>query len=258
MKLRKLSFVYLLGLLALLSGCQKAQAPKTGELNVFAAASLTDALEEIRDIYELSNNTKLVFNFSASGTLQKQIEEGAAADVFISAGVKQMDRLEEKGLIVKESRTDLLGNTLVLIGNKGLEVNINSLADLAAEEIRFIAIGTPETVPAGMYAREALEYYGLWEKFKEKHVYTKDVKQAISYVESGNAEIGFVYASDALQGENTKIMLEIPEEAHSQILYPAAIVNKSNLKESSSFIEFLYSAEAGSIFKKYGFKLLRN
>lgn len=257
MKISRLILGFLLIASLFLVGCQNNQVPQTRVLKVFAASSLTDALEELKVVYEAHNNIKLEFNYAASGTLQKQIEEGAPVDVFISAGVKQMDTLEGKGLIRKESRIDLLKNTLVLIGDEGLKGKLNSLEDLAGEEIKYIALGTPETVPVGMYTKEALQYYDLWESLKEKYVYTKDVRQVLSYVKSGNTEVGFVYLSDAMVSENTEVILEIPKEAHSPIIYPAAIINNNNPEESLRFLEFLTSDEGGRVFEKYGYVLVR-
>jgi len=237
-----------------LVGCNtKGVAEENQVLTIFAAASLTDALNEIKGLYEGKNNTILQFNFAASGTLQKQIEEGAPADVFISAGVKQMDELQAKELIVRGTRQDLLKNSIVLIGAEKFKEKIHSLEDLQSEDIKYVAIGTPETVPAGQYTKESLEYYKLWELLGNKFVFTKDVRQVLTYVESGNAEVGFIYQSDALVSKNTVVILEIPEVAHKAIVYPAAVVKGKAEEESRKFLAYLNGKEARIVFEKYGY-----
>lgn len=242
--------------LSLLSGCREREKIQT--LNVFAASSLTDVLSEIKGIYEGQSNIKLQFNFAASGTLQKQIEEGAPADVFISAGVKQMDELETKGLIIRETRRDLIKNTLVLIGTKGISGVFNSIDDLNLGDIKYIGVATPETVPAGMYTKETLQYFQLWEKLEDKYVFTKDVRQVLTYVESGNTEVGFVYLSDAKLAKTAEVLLEIPVDAHRPILYPIALVNKENGIEGNKFLDFLVGDEAKKIFEKHGYVSITN
>ena len=231
------------------------QAGQGTEITVSAAASLRDAMKEIQPAFEKEKGTKLIFNFAASGTLQKQIEEGAPADLFISAGNKQMDALEAGGLIDKESRSDLLGNRLVLIIPKEYRGKIKEVSDLPDKAGR-ISIGEPGSVPAGQYAKESLTYMKLWDELQDKIVYAKDVKQVVTYVEAGEADAGIVYKSDAIALKNSTIVQVFDEGSHKPILYPAAIVSASREKEAAKLLlDYLQSDSAKQIFEKYGFEI---
>ncbi len=254
----------LLVCILLLAGCTNSINPAEGnasqveeeiKLSIFAAASLTEAFTEIKEVFEKNNEQIILeYNFASSGTLQKQIEEGAVADYFVSAGLSQMNALEEKGLV--EDRRELLKNKLVLIGGQEIEGKILDLEDLLSDDIKYIAMGTPETTPVGKYTQEALIYYDLWEELEEKIVLTKDVKQALTYVNTGNCDVGFIYSSDALGLENGIILLDVSNEAHEKIIYPAAIISDSLHKEQvNAFVEFLRSEQASNILEKYGFIL---
>lgn len=246
---------------AALMGCSDSKEPaaKTEpvELTISAAKSLSDAAAELKDMYQdKHSNVTITYNFGASGTLQKQIEEGAPADLFISAGVKQMDALEEKDMIDKDSRGDLLGNELVLVAKEGIELKgFDGLADKSIEKM---SIGVPETVPAGKYAKEALTSLDLWNKVESKIVYAKDVRQVLTYVETGNVDAGLVYRSDVVgAGEKAKIVAAAPKDSHKPIIYPMAILKDSTQKaETVKFTEFLKSSEAAKVFEKYGFQPL--
>jgi molybdate transport system substrate-binding protein len=185
--------------------------------------------------------------------LQKQIEEGAPADVFISAGKKQVDTLSEKKLVDGSSRFDLLTNKLVLIVAKEYKDKIKTAADIANLNVK-ISIGTVETVPAGQYAKETLTNLKLWDKIEDKIVYAKDVKQVVTYVESGNAAAGIVYNSDAAGIKTSSIAEIFDEKLHKAIVYPAVIVSASKEKESAqALLDYLKSDKAQEIFKKHGF-----
>lgn len=260
MKRNSILIILLAGIL-LLSGC--AQAPKAPaelpekEITVFAAASLKEALEEIKPELEQNTGIKLVLNLASSGTLQKQIEEGAPADLFISAGKKQMDALEGKSLIDKDSRIDLLKNSLVLIVSREYKDKIKSAEDLVGIDAP-ISIGEPETVPAGQYARESLNNMNLWDGISGKLVLAKDVKQVLTYVERGEAAAGIVYASDAVVMKDGMIIKKFDENTHSPIMYPAAIVAASKDKDSAKeFLGYLMSAEGQKVFEKYGFNIVK-
>jgi len=259
---RLLFFLGLIMFIVVVSaGCgTKQEQPQTEaepvELTILAAASLTDAAEELKDIYVAGHpEVKITYSFASSGTLQKQIEEGAPADLFISAGKSQMDALAEKDLIVAESRRDLLSNELVLITQEG-----NTLAgfdELAGSSVKQISIGTPETVPAGKYAKEALESLGLWDQIQSKLVQAKDVRQVLTYVETGNVDAGLVYSSDAMMGQGIRIVAAAPADSHKPIVYPMAVIKDSaHPEETNAFTEFLSGAEAAQIFDRYGFKSL--
>lgn len=245
-----------------LTGCfndsTKEKSPAKGEpveLTVSAAVSLREAAEELKVLYTKQHpEVKITYNFGASGTLQKQIEEGAPVDLFISAGKKQMDDLAEKGLIIENSRQNLLENELVLVAPK--DSTIKDFTDLAGSGIGKISIGTPESVPAGKYAQEALTSLNLWDKLQPKLVLAKDVRQVLNYVETGNVDAGLVYRSDALIAKESKIVATAPAASHKPIVYPMAIIKDTKQQAAvEAYAAFLTSVEAQGIFEKYGFKI---
>ncbi|NMA69048.1 MAG: molybdate ABC transporter substrate-binding protein [Desulfitobacterium sp.] len=261
--LRIITFVTLCFALTL-TGCgnenpsQKDNSGTTsnsGELIVSAAASLKESMDDIKEKYsEINPGIKLTFNFGGSGTLQQQIEQGAPADLFISAGKPQMDALIEKDLMVKDSVTSLLVNELVLVVGKD-NTEIQTIDDLTSVNVVQIGIGTPESVPAGRYAQEALTYLELWEELQPKYVMAKDVNQVLNYVETGNTEAGIVYKSDAQNSDKAKIVTTFPAESHAPIIYPAGIVAATqNQQAAEEFLEFLQGSEAQEIFAQYGFR----
>lgn len=225
------------------------------ELKVWAAASLKDALQELAGVFEERENVKLVYNFAASGDLQVQIEQGAPADVFISAGAKQVDALEKEKLIDSSSRRKLLGNSLVLIVPQSNSVSIPKIETLPeVDGIDKIVIGNPDEVPAGKYARDALETAGILNPLRSRLVLAKDVRQVLSYVETGNVDAGFVYLTDAKTSKKVKIALRIPASYHEPIAYPAAIVLSGKQRAlAARFVDYLEGKEAAVVFKKYGF-----
>ncbi|RBW69551.1 molybdate ABC transporter substrate-binding protein [Bacillus taeanensis] len=226
------------------------------ELHVMAAASLTDALQEIETMYEKKyNHINLIINYASSGTLQKQIEQGAPADLFLSAGTLQIDALNKKGLLKKETITNYLENELVLIKQNDPKKKLNSFTDLKQASIQSLSIGQPETVPAGKYAKETLQSLQLWETVQEKVVYAKDVRQALTYVETMNVEAGIVYKTDAIQSKKVTIVDAAPEESHEPILYPISIIeNTRYYEEVKTFYQWLLQEEIINIFESYGFK----
>lgn len=252
-----LLIVFLLSLTACNKPSEPVQSVEPVELNISAAASLKDALLEMQPEYEKDNNVKLILNFAASGTLQKQIEEGAPSDIFISAGKKQMDALEEKDLIVKESRKNLLGNSIVLIVAEEAKDKIKKIEDITVADIAKISIGTPESVPAGSYAKESLENLDMWKAVESKIVFAKDVRQVLTYVETGEVDGGIVYSSDAALLKKGVIVGTFPADSHKPVVYPAALINEGKQKEyAEKFLEFLSSDKAIDIFNKYGFEVL--
>lgn len=227
-------------------------------VNVFAAVSLTDALEEIKGTYDEENNTELVFNLGGSGTLRQQIEEGAACDLFISAAKNHVDTLEEAGTLTEGSRTDLLTNTLVLIGKAELEGQENKEAKdiLTDAAVEAVAIGEPETVPAGKYVEQSMTSLGVLEEVKPKINYAKDVRQVLDYVDTGNSDVGAVYKSDALKLQTGKVLAEFPADSHDPIVYPMALIKDSENQEAAKkFAEYLKTEEAKAVFEKHGFSL---
>lgn len=230
-----------------------SEPAKQVELLVSAAASLTESLDELKSVYEAEHSqVKLIFNYAASGTLQQQIEQGAPADLFLSAGTKQMDALVGKGLINDSLTTNLLTNELVLIVPKDGSVEVGTLEDLI--NLGDIAIGTPESVPAGKYAQQTLTFHKLWEPLQSRLVLTKDVKQVLSYVETGNVDAGFVYKTDAALSDKVKVALSAEAESHDPIEYPIGVLKSSaHPDEAKAFYDFLLSEPARLVFSKYGF-----
>lgn len=225
------------------------------ELTISAAASLTDALEELRPIFEANYpEIQLTFNFGSSGALQQQIEQGAPADLFLSAAEKNMQALIQNHQILEGYSETLLTNELVLVSANNREFDITSEADLTNPEVKVVAIGIPESVPAGSYAKEALEKLGLYDKLLPKIIQAKDVRQVVQYVETGNADAGFVYKTDAVLSK-VNIVHTVNSELYAPIHYPVGIIQASkHIKEAKIFYEFLTSDEAKTLFQKYGFK----
>ena len=224
------------------------------ELLISAAASLTDCLQELGALYQQNHpGITLTFNFGSSGALQQQIEQGAPADVFVSAGKKQMEALVEQSLMEEETVKDLLENKVVLITPKNGETlaGFENLADAAVEQI---AVGEPGSVPVGQYTEEILESMGLSEQIAEKLVFAKDVREVLSWVETGNVQAGIVYETDAKISDKVTICTTAPEGSHKRVIYPAGVVRGSkNGKEAEAFVAFLFTEEAKAIFISYGF-----
>ncbi len=256
-------YLILLGLMlfsiSAIIGCSSSKQATQAEpvnLMIAAAASLQDASQELQTIYTAKNpNIKITYNFAASGTLQKQIEQGAPVDLFISAGKSQMDALAQKKLITDTSHKNLLSNELVLIAKK--DTALTSFDDLTNKSVGKISIGTPETVPAGQYAKDTLTTMKLWDKIQTKLVMAKDVREVLTWVETGNVDAGLVYRSDTVQSKASKIVAAAPADSSKPIVYPMAIIASSkHPQEAADFETFLASDEAMQVFIKYGFKSL--
>lgn len=222
-------------------------------LTVSAAASLQKAMEEIEPLYQAEQPQEIIYNFASSGSLQRQIEQGAPVDVFISAAAEQMDTLEKQGLILPATRHDLLTNQIVLIVPTGNRSQISDFADLTTEDLTTIALGEPESVPAGRYAQEVLTSYSIADSVNAKAVYGKDVRQVLNYVATGNADAGIVYRSNT-QGSAVQIVATAPQNTHSPIIYPIAVTQDSdNPAAAAELVEFLTTPQAQAVFRKYGF-----
>ncbi|RCX17423.1 molybdate transport system substrate-binding protein [Fontibacillus phaseoli] len=224
-------------------------------LTISAAASLKDSMEELASLYKKEHgNVTLTMNFGASGSLQKQIEQGAPADLFLSAGQKQMNALIDGKFVNADSKIDLLQNRLVLIVPSDAAIVPKDLEALKDNGFGKIALGEPEVVPAGSYTKESLEYAQLWDALQSKMVFAKDVTQVLTYVESGNADAGFVYESDAKLSDKVNTALVVDEKSHAPIVYPAGIVTATkHLDEAGQFLKFLQTAEARDVFASHGF-----
>jgi molybdate transport system substrate-binding protein len=255
------SFIIMMTFFAgLTAGCSSENNQSSNEqhieLHIMAAASLTDALKEIETVYEKKQpHINLIMNYASSGTLQKQIEQGAPADLFLSAGTLQIDALNKQGLIKEETLTNYLENELVLIVPNASKTDLNSFNDFKKTSLQSLSIGQPETVPAGKYAEETLQSLGLWEAVQEKIVYAKDVRQVLTYVETMNVDAGLVYKTDAIQSNKTAIIASAPKNSHEAILYPIAIIEQTNHNEEvRAFYDWLFQEIAIDIFESYGFK----
>ena len=244
-----------LGLFLALCGAINCSA---AELTVHAAASLSDAMKEIGAAYEKENGDKLQFNFGASNMLERQIEEGAPADVFLSADEAKMDALEKKGLLLSGMRRSLLSNSLVIVVAADAAALPESAADLAKPDYKKIALAETRSVPAGIYARAYLEKLGLWDSVSEKVVPTENVRAALAAIESGNVDAGIVYKTDALISKKVKVAVEISGAEAPKISYPVGVVKSSREPErAKKFVEYLAGPAARIVFEKFGFIVMR-
>lgn len=235
-------------------GGHSAPPKPSVDLTVSAAISLKDSLDEISQMYHVEMpDTAIHFNYGASGTLQRQVEEGAPVDIFVSASPGQMDALESKGLVLVGTRRDLVENSIVLIIPKG-KTGIAGFADLTGADAKIIAIGEPQVVPAGKYAQEVLTHLGLYDQLKPKFVLAKDVRQVLTYVATGNADAGIVYATDAKTSDKVSVIATATEDSHSPVIYPVAVLKSSKDDVAAKkFVEFLLGSKARAVFQKYGF-----
>lgn len=225
------------------------------ELTIAAAASLTDVTAEISQIYKIAApNVTLTFTYGASGALQTQIEDGAPVDIFMSAAQKQMDALEEKTLLLDSSRANLLENKVVLIVPKDSALGLTSFEDLAKKDVKLVAMGDPASVPAGQYGEELLTNLGIKDAVEAKANFGTDVRQVLTWVESGEVDAGIVYATDAATSGKVTVVCEAPADSVKKIIYPVAILKASQYaQQAQSFIDFLKTDECVALFEKYGF-----
>lgn len=227
---------------------------RADEIRVFAAASLSDALGEIGRLYTAATGDSVRLNLGGSGTLARQIKEGAPADVFFSADERRMDDLERAGLLLADSRQTLLRNSLVVIVPRGAGLEVRMIDDLNTEAVRRIAVGEPSTVPAGTYAKEALESHGVWKPLRRKLVPLENVRSVLAAVASGNADAGFVYRTDVSISKDVRVAVEVPIADGPRITYPAAVLREARHPgEARRFLAFLAGREAQEVFAKFGF-----
>jgi molybdate transport system substrate-binding protein len=223
-------------------------------ITVFAAASLKNAIDEITEHYEADHSDSVVVSYAGSATLARQIEMGAPADIFISANTAWMDYLSDRGLINESSCFNLASNQLVLVSSSP-EINASfkqpqDLMDALGDE--YLAMGIVNSVPAGIYGKQALTYYNLWEPLKQQVAQSDNVRSALALVASGEAPLGIVYHSDAVVEPKVSIAATFPKESHDRILYPVAAVTESD-KATASFLEFLRSELSRAILERNGF-----
>ena len=245
MKLPRLLFA--LALLAL------ASAVRAGEVTVFAATSLSDAMNELAALQQKNTGDTVRINLGASSTLAVQLKAGAPADVFFSADEASMDKVAD--LIDPASRRSVLSNTLVIVVPADSTLKITAAADLGQPEVRHLALGEPSTVPAGVYAKQYLEKIGVWTAVAGKVVSAANVRATLAAVESGNVEAGIVYKTDALISKKVRVAFEVPEADGPVISYPVALVKAGkDPAAATKFLALLNSPEGRAVFAKYGFR----
>lgn len=226
---------------------------------LFAAASTTNAMTDIIDVYTEHSQRKVVTSFASSSTLAKQIDNGAPAHIYLSANIKWMDYLEQKHLIAPGSRIDLLGNRIVLIapleGAVGkIDVKPGFPLNEALGDGR-LAMGDPDHVPAGIYGKQALGFLGVWDHVKAKLAPMKDVRAALALVERGEVPLGQVYATDAAISKKVRVVGAFPVDSHPPIVYPLAVIAGQGNPDVKRFMDFLRSPQSADIFKRYGFEV---
>lgn len=228
-------------------------------VTVFAAASLQNALTEAGQAYTAKTGTPVRFSFAGSSAIARQIEQGAPADLFVSADVEWMDYLADRKLIVPASRRDLLSNQLVLIAPKDSKISLKIVKGFPIAKALGtgrIALADPAVVPAGKYAKASFAALGVWDAVAPKVAAAENVRAALAYVARGETPLGVVYATDAQVEPKVRIVGVFPEATHPRIVYPAALTASSHNPGGAGFLGFLQSPEAGAIFKRYGFSIL--
>jgi molybdate transport system substrate-binding protein len=228
------------------------------ETTVYAAASATDALNEIAAAFAAKKLGTIVPSYDSSSTLAKQIEHGAPASIFLSADEQWMDYLDQKKLIAAGSRSDLLGNSLVMVAPKSnppakIDIGPGMMLAKMLGDGR-LAVGDPDHVPAGIYAKAALAKLGLWDQVKDKLAAAQNVRAALAYVERGETPLGIVYATDAIASAKVWEVGIFPESSHPPILYPVALVAGHETPEARAFLDFLKGPAGMAVFQKYGFR----
>jgi molybdate transport system substrate-binding protein len=231
---------------------------QSSDVVIFAAASLKNALDEINAAWTNETGKKATISYASSPALAKQIEQAAPADLFVSADLDWMDYVAERKLIKTESRVNLLGNRLVLVGSKGsAPLAVGAGFDLGgALKGGKLSMANVDSVPAGKYGKAALEKLGVWDGVKDKLAQAENVRAALLLVSRGEAPLGIVYKTDAAADPNVAVVGEFPEDTHPPIVYPAAMTSNSKHADASAFLAFLRSPSAKALFEKQGFTVL--
>lgn len=243
-----------------LSGCGKPAGERDREVIIFAAASLKSALDEAVVAWEKESGEDVTISYAGSSTLAKQLEQGAPADIFISANLEWIDYLAQRKLIDMDTRSNLVGNRLVLVAPKGSDVSISivpgfDLADALGEDGR-LAMANTDAVPAGIYGKNALGSLGVWNAVQDKIAQAQDVRAALALVSRGEAPLGIVYQTDAAADPHVRIVDSFPEDTHEPIIYPVALMAASQSQEARAFLGFLTSEKAAAYFEEQGFTML--
>jgi molybdate transport system substrate-binding protein len=245
-----------IAVLALIVLCFPAPA-RAQEMTFSVAISMKEAVETLgKQFMQSRPGVTLRYNFGSSGELQKQIEAGAPVDVFISAAQRQMDELEQKGLITTASRRVFARNVLTVIKPAGSALDISKPADLASPKVQRIAIGNPKTVPVGQYTEESLKALGLWDQLQPKLVLAENVRQSLDYVARGEVEAGFVYTTDAAVRPGRVVEAFRPaEDTYRPVTYPAAVIKASKQPAlAQAFIDLLVSRDGQGVLSRLGFQ----
>lgn len=252
---QQINRIFLLILLCFAAHLNAAESDK--KVVVFAAASLTDAITEIAALYEKENNVEIQTSFASSSTLAKQIEKGAPADIFISADTKWMQYLKAKNVLNETSTINLLGNRLVLIVPKGktFKVESDKSFNFANAFEGRLCTGETESVPVGIYAKQALQSLSWWDAIRPRIVGTQDVRAALVNVERGECAAGIVYETDAKVSDKVQSLMVFDKNSHEPILYPLSLTKHSN-SNAQQFYDYLKSDQAKKIFAQYGFQFL--
>ncbi len=238
--------VLLLVIVIILMGCELSVVDTSDQLTISVASSLKNVMLDLQNMYDQN----FIINFGSSGNLKTQIQQGASIDIFISASSKEMNELESQGLLLNDTKRDLLQNTLVLITPVGKASEITSFLDVATNKVGQIALGEPSSVPAGQYAQKVFESFGINDKVANKAIYAKDVIQVLTYVAQNEVDAGVVYMTDAKKNKKVTIV----DNSDIPVVYPLAIIKDSrHITKAEEFIEFLFSEKAKLIFEKYGF-----
>ncbi len=230
-------------------------ATEASSITVFAAASLTDAIQEVSTAFSRASGVAVRTAFAASSALARQIESGAPADVFISADTDWMDYLQDRGLVRAASRRELLGNKLVLIAPEGSPLQLKIAPGFALRQAlgeEHWVTGDPDSVPVGRYAQQALQSLGVWSEVAPRLVRADNVRAALTLVERREVAFGIVYATDARIDSKVRVVDEFPDATHARIVYPIAALARGS-DRALEFVRFAGSPEAGVIFRKYGF-----
>jgi molybdate transport system substrate-binding protein len=261
--MKRLSARWLLLWLCLAGASSWAADPEKPPITVFAAASLTNVLQDLGDAFSKETSIPVRFSFAASSALARQIENGAPADVFFSADLEWMDYLQTRHLIEADSRHDVLANRLVLIAPAASMVKLTiqpHFALAAALGKGRLATGDPDSVPAGRYARQALTALGVWNEVQDKIVRADSVRSALAFVDRGEAPLGIVYETDALIDKNVRVVDVFPADSHLPIVYPIALTGAGKSAEhkfgAAKFVAFVRGPAGDAAFKAYGFKSL--
>jgi len=251
--MKRMLLVLAVSILLVLPSLQAMGKQPAVDINLSVAASLKEAVIELENNFTTKNpGTHFQNNFGASGALAKQIENGAPADLFISANLQWMDYLKEKKIMDEKNISTFAFNTLVFIGKADLK--INKLEDIVG--LDRIAMGSPKSVPAGEYAEKALQAAGIDKKLENKLVMAKDVRACLMYAETGEVQGAFVYNTDAAMAKNVKVLFTVPQELYPRVTYPIGLTIEGGRKaKAATFYRYLHSAEAQKILARHGFIL---